>query len=464
MRSRFVIAPLTLMWSMGISCSEGGKVTVDEAALPEESTPLEQEDTSTSPDPVVEPSTDSEPEDTANDTGTEEDTGIVEIVNLLQNPGFEDGDSPWNIWGGAQRVEGESQDGNWSIMATNGNGAEQLVEGLTPNTTYRLSGWGKTAGEQGISIGVKSYGGSQKVVNFTEESYTEDSLTFSTGLSNTSAVIFAYKHTGEVAGYADNLVLTETGESPYTIVWADEFDGEGPPDASKWTFEEGFVRNQEQQWYQSENAFQQDGFLIIEGREEQKANPNYIPGSNDWRTSREFIEYTSASVKTQGLFEWQYGRMVVRAKVSNLEGTWPAIWMLGIDCDWPSNGEIDIMENYGGEILGNFAWGSNQPWTPVWDVVRWDVSSLDPDWVDQFHLWELVWNQNKMTIYLDGVELNSVNLADTINGNGDCPGQNPFQQPHYILLNLALGGTAGGSVENLSFPTQYLIDYVRVYQ
>ena len=122
------------------------------------------------------------------------------------------------------------------------------------------------------------------------------------------------------------------------------------------------------------------------------------------------------------------------------------------------------MENYGGQILGNFAWGSDQPWTPHWDVVRWNVSDLGANWADDFHLWELVWNENAMTIYLDGDEVNTVNLSNTINGLADCAGQNPFQKPHYILLNLALGGSAGGSVDNLSFPTFYFIDYVRVYQ
>ena len=69
-----------------------------------------------------------------------------------------------------------------------------------------------------------------------------------------------------------------------------------------------------------------------------------------------------------------------------------------------------------------------------------------------------------MTIRLDGMELNSVDLASTINGSAVCEVQNPFQQPHYHLLNLALGGTAGGSVSGLNFPTRYLVDYVRIYQ
>ena len=122
------------------------------------------------------------------------------------------------------------------------------------------------------------------------------------------------------------------------------------------------------------------------------------------------------------------------------------------------------MENYGGDILANFAWGTNTPWTPNWDSSRWPVSSFEPGWVDEFHIWELEWSKSRMTIRLDGTELNSVDLSTTTNGSAACEGQNPFQQPHYLLLNLALGGTAGGSVSGLQFPTRYLIDYVRIYE
>ncbi|MAA79677.1 MAG: hypothetical protein CL916_10495 [Deltaproteobacteria bacterium] len=446
------------------ACSGSGSVLLQDTAATE----VETTDTSVEV---------TEEHDTADDTAEEqstdtaEDTAVepaneppVEPPNLIQNPSFEAEDEHWNIWGGASRVESNAQDGQWSVMATSGNGAEQRIEGLIPNTTYRLSGWGKVEGENGMSIGVKSYGGPQKLVSFDSSTYSEDEFIFSTGLSNTSAVIFAYKHSGEESGYADNLTLTEVGEGPLNIVWSDEFEGNGTVDSNKWTFEEGFVRNQELQWYQQENAFQEDGILIIEGRTEQRENPNYDPSSTNWKQSREFIEYTSASINTKGIFDWQYGRMVVRAKVSNLEGTWPAIWTLGLECDWPSNGEIDIMENYGGEILGNFAWGSNQPWSPVWDAERVDVLSFGEGWTDAFHLWELVRSEERMTIYLDGIEINSVDLTNTINGSAACSGENPFQKPHYILLNLALGGTAGGSVENLEFPTRYEIDYVRVYE
>ena len=425
--------------------------------------PMEEEDSAQeqileedTAETVEEDSGDSETSDTAEEPSEPP-------PNLLRNAGFEVVDDSWNIWGGAQRVESNAYDGDWSLLATNGNGAEQLVEGLEPNTTYRLSGWAKTEGEEPILIGVKYYGGEEKRVSFVDSEYQYQELTFTTGFGNTTAIVYAYKHSGTEASYADNLSLVYESESAYTAIWSDEFDGVGPPDANKWNFEEGFVRNEELQWYQSENAFQEDGHLFIEGRAEQRPNPNYVAGSSDWRTNRENIEYTSSSIKTKDLFDLMYGRIVVRAKVSNHTGTWPAIWTLGVDCQWPSNGEVDIMENYGGDILANFAWGTNQQWTPSWDSSHWPVSNFDPEWTSRFHIWELLWTPQRMTILLDGQELNTVDLSTTINGTAACEGQNPFQQPHYLLLNLALGG-AGGSVENLSFPTAYVVDYVRIYQ
>ena len=110
----------------------------------------------------------------------------------------------------------------------------------------------------------------------------------------------------------------------YTLVWADEFDVDGAPDAKKWTFENGFVRNEELQWYQPQNARVEKGLLVIEGRRERKANPTYEPGSTDWRRSREFGEYTSASLLTRGLHTWQYGHFEMRARIDTRAGLWPA--------------------------------------------------------------------------------------------------------------------------------------------
>jgi beta-glucanase (GH16 family) len=121
------------------------------------------------------------------------------------------------------------------------------------------------------------------------------------------------------------------------------------------------------------------------------------------------------------------------------------------------------MENYGGDLLANFAWGTDRRWSPRWDASHHAVADLGAGWVDDFHIWELAWDEESMTILLDGDVLNSVSLAETVNGTAACEGDNPFRQPHYLLLNLALGG-AGGSVDDLAFPTRYLVDYVRIYQ
>ena len=91
----------------------------------------------------------------------------------------------------------------------------------------------------------------------------------------------------------------------YELVWADEFDRDGEPDAKTWTYERGFVRNRELQWYQPENARIAGGLLTIEARRERVANPNFERGSSEWRRDREFAEYTSSSLMTKGLHEWR---------------------------------------------------------------------------------------------------------------------------------------------------------------
>ena len=85
----------------------------------------------------------------------------------------------------------------------------------------------------------------------------------------------------------------------WDLVWHDEFNKDGVPDSAFWSFEEGFVRNKELQWYQAGNAVCKDGVLIIEGRKERIKNPDYDSESSSWRTNREFAEYTSASIRTR---------------------------------------------------------------------------------------------------------------------------------------------------------------------
>ncbi len=260
----------------------------------------------------------------------------------------------------------------------------------------------------------------------------------------------------------NGVVLFSQDNSEYRLIWSDEFNQDGAVDADKWTFETGFVRNEEEQWYQPDNAFCKDGCLVIEGRKEKMPNPDYIAGSKSWKTNRKSIEYTSSSIHSRDKFSFQYGRLEVRAKVSNLSGTWPAIWTLGNNCEWPSCGEVDLMENYGGELLANFVWGTDKRWKGEWDVSKKKVKSFGKNWEDSFHIWRMDWNEKSMRIYIDDKLVNEVDLSTTINGSCNCEGENPFHQPHYILLNLALGSN-GGKLLRKNFPNQYLVDYVRVY-
>jgi beta-glucanase (GH16 family) len=251
-----------------------------------------------------------------------------------------------------------------------------------------------------------------------------------------------------------------------TLVWNDEFNDDGKPDPESWRYETGFVRNQELQWYQEENANCTGGILLIEGRREKVRNPRFVSGSDDWRSSREFSGYTSASIQTLGFHQWQFGRFEIRARIDTAHGAWPAIWTLGIAREWPSNGEIDIMEFYRVKnvptILANFAWGTEKRFTAKWDDLKKpvvDFTANDADWTKKFHIWRMDWTGESISLYLDDILLNSINLNETKNPDGF----NPFLQPHYFLLNLAIGGN-GGSPADALFPIKYEVDYVRIYQ
>lgn len=254
------------------------------------------------------------------------------------------------------------------------------------------------------------------------------------------------------------------GHEDYRLVWADEFEKAGRPDPGNWVFETGFCRNLELQWYQEENAFCENGKLVIEGRRERRSNPVYVKGSKDWRKSREFIEYTSSSLTTRGRHSWKFGRFEIKARIKSSAGLWPAIWTLGVEGKWPDNGEVDIMECYKGRIMANACWGTLKEYTPKWDSSQKPVASFnDPKWDEKFHIWRMDWDEKEIKLYVDDLLLNTIDLSQTLNARKGVP-ENPFHQPHYLLLNLAIGGQAAGDPKGTVFPTRYEIEYVRVYQ
>jgi beta-glucanase (GH16 family) len=248
----------------------------------------------------------------------------------------------------------------------------------------------------------------------------------------------------------------------YQLVWADEFNKEGRPDSTRWGYEYGLVRNEEYQWYQPENAVCKNGQLVIEARREQKANPNYIANHKDWRKSRPTIDYTSSCLLTAGKASWLYGRFELRARIDIRNGMWPAWWTLGVEKPWPGNGEIDIMEYYRGKLLANIAClGSNRK--AEWFSNTFPVDSLGGKaWASQFHVWRMDWTEDYIALYIDGNLLNRVSVDVLTNKDGS--GFNPFKQPHYMLLNVAIGGQNGGDPATTTFPSLFEVDYVRVYQ
>lgn len=171
---------------------------------------------------------------------------------------------------------------------------------------------------------------------------------FLAGLALMTLVSGAGRTSGDQA--AGGARLPAQSYQGYTLVWADEFDREGTPDPANWNFEHGFVRNQELQWYQPDNARAEAGILVIEGRRERRPNPNYVAGASDWKRNRECAEYTSSSLITRGLHQWQFGRIEMRARIDIRPGMWPAFWTLGAGGAWPHNGEVDVMEYHTGAM------------------------------------------------------------------------------------------------------------------
>ena len=260
---------------------------------------------------------------------------------------------------------------------------------------------------------------------------------------------------------ATSTTPASTDAQDYRVVWADEFNKDGAPDPANWTYERGFVRNQELQWYQPENARVQRGGLVIEARRERAANASFDAASPDWRRNRPHADYTSTSLTTRGLHQFQYGRFEMRGRIDTRAGLWPAFWTLGVKGPWPSNGEIDVMEYYRGMILANAAWAGPARGQVIWDDTRTPLASFGDGWSTEFHVWRMDWDERAIRIFVDDRLLNDVDLTRTVNQDGS--GLNPFHQPHFIILNLAVGGT-GGNPAGTTFPARFEVDYVRVLQ
>lgn len=234
----------------------------------------------------------------------------------------------------------------------------------------------------------------------------------------------------------------------WQLLWHDEFDGL-VIDTANWTYDlgGGGWGNGEMEIYTNapENARVENGLLIIEARKETNENGGF--------------KFTSARLKTQGLQTFQFGRIEARIKVPAGKGLWPAFWMLGENfpvVGWPDCGEIDIMEYVGREpdlIIGTM---HGPGYSGAVGLSKWNRQSFNI--ADDFHTYAIEWDANQISWFFDGEKYSTYTREDV------APRQWVFDQPFFIILNLAIGGTLGGLVApDTQFPAQYLVDYVRVY-
>ena len=277
------------------------------------------------------------------------------------------------------------------------------------------------------------------------------------------------RFTRMVVGLSFALLLsTSSHASDWKLVWSDEFDKPGLPDPTKWEYETGFIRNNEEQCYtreRKENARVESGMLVIEARKEHFRNPDFDSTPKGWlrvRRSREFAEYTSASITSRSKATWTGGRIEVRAKLPAGRGTWPAIWTLGTNLrqvGWPACGEIDIMEFVGHEPMIIHANVHTKKYNHVQKNGKGGQLKV-PDASETFHIYAVEWDTDHMDFFVD--DRKYFTYTNEKSGNDAWP----FDKDQFLILNLAIGGSWGGQkgIDDSIFPQRYLIDYVRVYQ
>jgi len=235
-----------------------------------------------------------------------------------------------------------------------------------------------------------------------------------------------------------------------SLVWSDEFDVEGLPDTTRWSYDKGGHGwgNNELQYYtasDTDNARIENGTLIIEAHKE-----NF-----------ESKEYTSARLVSKNKGDWLYGKIEVRAKLPSGRGTWPAIWMLSTDWiygGWPESGEIDIMEHVGYNMNVVQCAVHTKAYNHTKDTQKGAKKKLD-NVADEFHTYSIEWEFSEIRFFIDSEEYFKFTKEEGW-------GKWPFDKRFHVVLNIAVGGNWGGKngVDESIWPQKMIVDFVRIYQ
>ena len=251
-------------------------------------------------------------------------------------------------------------------------------------------------------------------------------------------------------------IAASTAAAQDTLLWSEEFDGTGAPDPAVWSHDLGDLGvNNELQIYTDapQNVRVGGGNLAIHARREADGR------------------FTSGRIRSEGKIMFQYGTVEARIRIPDLaDGLWPAFWTLGNDISsvgWPRCGEIDILEMGGGDALAN-----GEVNRRVYSTAHWDFDgayasygqqrTTVADLSDDFHVFRLEWTPNAIRTFVDGQQVWVMDIS-----NRDAMSGHEFHAPHFLIINLAVGGSFTGITDpngiTAALPAAYLVDYVRIY-
>ncbi len=250
-----------------------------------------------------------------------------------------------------------------------------------------------------------------------------------------------------LAIYSCNEDEKQTVVTKTQLVMSEEFNTNGAPDSSLWSYDIGNGNNG---WGNNE----------LQNYTDNSANIKIEDGMLKITAIKQGSTYTSARIQTKGKFEKKYGRIEARIKMPYGKGLWPAFWMLGANSGtvaWPQCGEIDIMEYLGSKPTSIFG-SVHGPGYSGGEAITKNYTLSNDRFDNDFHVFGIEWDENYINYYVDNVLYNQITPADV-------PGQWVFNQPFYMILNMAVGGNFPGSPNSSTvFPQTMLVDYVRVYQ